>query len=104
MSDFSRPVPSRKNFSTFFFFSSRRRHTRYIGDWSSDCALPIFRFISRDDSSNPKMAAEHTRDLVENEKVLLMFGSFGTPGNLATRSYLNENKVPQLFVASGDEE
>src|SRR5437763_8070212 len=25
----------------FFFFSSRRRHTRYIGDWSSDCALPI---------------------------------------------------------------
>src|SRR5215210_2971204 len=23
-------------FSVFFFFSSRRRHTRYIGDWSSD--------------------------------------------------------------------
>src|SRR5437763_9799638 len=22
--------------STSFFFSSRRRHTRYIGDWSSD--------------------------------------------------------------------
>mgnify|MGYP007011969184 CR=1 FL=1 len=22
--------------SIFFFFSSRRRHTRYIGDWSSD--------------------------------------------------------------------
>src|SRR5437879_13409000 len=27
---------------SFFFFSSRRRHTRYIGDWSSECALPIF--------------------------------------------------------------
>src|SRR5207248_4944157 len=25
-----------------FFFSSRRRHTRSYGDWSSDCALPIF--------------------------------------------------------------
>jgi branched-chain amino acid transport system substrate-binding protein len=62
------------------------------------------RFISRDDSSNPRMAAEETRDLVEKEKVLLMFGSFGTPDNLATRSYLNESKVPQLFVASGDEE
>src|SRR5215210_6902047 len=24
-----------------FFFSSRRRHTRYIGDWSSDVCLPI---------------------------------------------------------------
>src|SRR5436189_1810051 len=28
-------------FFFFFFFSSRRRHTRYIGDWSSECALPI---------------------------------------------------------------
>ncbi|WP_347452256.1 hypothetical protein, partial [Escherichia coli] len=34
----------------------------------------------------------------------LMFGSFGTPSNLAVRKYLNERKVPQLFVASGDEE
>src|SRR5882757_8468234 len=62
------------------------------------------KFISRDDSSNPKMAAEHTSQLVEQENVLLMFGSFGTPGNLATRTYLNDKKVPQLFVASGDEE
>jgi ABC-type branched-subunit amino acid transport system substrate-binding protein len=31
-----------------------------------------------------------------------MFGSFGTPSNLATRNYLNESKTPQLFVASGD--
>jgi ABC-type branched-subunit amino acid transport system substrate-binding protein len=62
------------------------------------------KFVSRDDSSNPRMAAEHTRQLVEQENVLLMFGSFGTPSNLATRTYLNERKVPQLFVASGDEE
>lgn len=62
------------------------------------------KFISRDDSSNPRMAAEHTTQLVEQENVLLMFGSFGTPSNLATRTYLNEKKVPQLFVASGDEE
>src|SRR3712207_7264579 len=26
-----------------FFFSSRRRHTRYWRDWSSECALPIYR-------------------------------------------------------------
>src|SRR5437762_14131677 len=27
----------------FFFFSSRRRHTRYIGDWSSDvCSSDLF--------------------------------------------------------------
>src|SRR5437763_16106817 len=29
------------SFSLFFFFSSRRRHTRYIGDWIQTCALPI---------------------------------------------------------------
>jgi ABC-type branched-subunit amino acid transport system substrate-binding protein len=62
------------------------------------------KFISRDDSSNPKTALERTRHLVEQENVLVMFGSFGTPSNLATRKYLNEKKVPQLFVASGDEE
>src|SRR3954452_16944669 len=62
------------------------------------------RFISRDDSSNPKMAVEQTRQLIEQENVLLMFGAFGTPSNLATRKYLNEKKIPQLFVASGDEE
>ena len=61
------------------------------------------RFISYDDSSDPRTALEQTRKLVEQDKVLLMFGSFGTPGNFAVRPYLNENKIPQLFVASGDE-
>ncbi|WP_454626029.1 ABC transporter substrate-binding protein [Bradyrhizobium cenepequi] len=62
------------------------------------------KFISVDDSSNPRTALQQTRELVEKENVLLMFGSFGTPSNLATRAYLNDKKVPQLFVASGDEE
>jgi branched-chain amino acid transport system substrate-binding protein len=62
------------------------------------------RFITRDDNSDPATALELTRGLVEKDNVLLMFGSFGTPGNLATRWYLNERKIPQLFVASGDEE
>ena len=62
------------------------------------------RFISRDDSSNPRTAVEQTSELVEQERVHLMFGSFGTPSNLATRTYLNERNIPQLFVASGDEE
>ncbi len=62
------------------------------------------RFITRDDNSDPSTALELTRNLVEKDDVHIMFGSFGTPGNLATRWYLNEKKVPQLFVASGDEE
>lgn len=62
------------------------------------------RFITRDDNSDPARALELTRDLVEKDRVHLMFGSFGTPGNLATRRYLNEKEIPQLFVASGDDE
>ena len=62
------------------------------------------RFITRDDNSDPMAALDLTRNLVEKDEVHLMFGSFGSPGNLATRWYLNEKKVPQLFVASGDEE
>src|SRR5690606_40108659 len=29
----------------FFFFSSRRRHTRFSRDWSSDVSLPIYRLM-----------------------------------------------------------
>ena len=61
------------------------------------------RFISYDDKSDPSTALDLTRGLVEQDNVLLMFGSFGTPGNFAVRKYLNEKQVPQLFVASGDD-
>src|SRR3984893_13881361 len=61
------------------------------------------RFISYDDKSDPSAALDLTRGLVENDQVLLMFGSFGTPGNFAVRTYLNEGQIPQLFVATGDD-
>jgi branched-chain amino acid transport system substrate-binding protein len=61
-------------------------------------------FVSYDDSSDPAKALDITRGLVEKDNVLLMFGSFGTLSNLAVRKYLNDNKIPQLFVASGDEQ
>ncbi|SDS77593.1 ABC transporter substrate-binding protein [Bradyrhizobium canariense] len=62
------------------------------------------RFISYDDHSDPSAALDLTRGLVERDDVLLMFGSFGTPGNIAVRKFLDERQIPQLFVASGDEE
>jgi ABC-type branched-subunit amino acid transport system substrate-binding protein len=61
------------------------------------------RFISYDDKSNPVAALDLTRSLIEQDDILLMFGSFGTPGNFAVRKYLNESQIPQLFVASGDD-
>jgi len=61
------------------------------------------RFMSYDDLSDSANAMDLARILVEIDNVLLMFGSFGTPGNLAVRKYLNERQVPQLFFVSGDQ-
>ena len=44
---------------------------------------------------------EQARKLVESDEVLLIFQSLGTPTNNAIQKYLNEKKVPQLFVATG---
>lgn len=58
-------------------------------------------FISYDDGYSPPKAVEQTRKLVESDEVLLMFQPLGTPGNTAIQKYLNQKKVPQLFVATG---
>lgn len=62
------------------------------------------KFLSYDDSSDPEMASAQLRKLADDDKVLFMFGSFGLQGNLAIRTYLNDRKIPQLFIASGNEE
>ena len=58
-------------------------------------------FISVDDGFSPPKAVEMTRKLVEQDEVALMFGMLGTALNTATRPYLNQKKVPQLFIAAG---
>jgi branched-chain amino acid transport system substrate-binding protein len=58
-------------------------------------------FLSVDDGYSPPKTVEETRRLVDQEHVLLMLGSVGTPSQLAVRRYLNQQKVPQLFIASG---
>ncbi len=57
--------------------------------------------ISLDDGYSPPKTVEQTRRLVEEDGVLAIFGSLGTPGNTATYKYLNQHHVPQLFIASG---
>ncbi len=58
-------------------------------------------FITRDDSYSPPKTVEVIRRLVEEEQVLAMFSMLGTAPNTAVQEYLNDNKVPHLFVASG---
>jgi len=59
------------------------------------------RFISYDDGYNPAKTTEQARKLVESDEVLLIFNSLGTPTNTAIQKYMNNRKVPQLFIASG---
>ena len=58
-------------------------------------------FISRDDGYSPPKTVEQVRQLVEQENVLLLFSTLGTPTNTAIHQYANENKVPQLFISTG---
>ena len=58
------------------------------------------KFISADDAYSPPKTVEQTRRLVEQEEVLALIGSLGTPTNVAVRKYLNQKKVPQLLVLS----
>jgi branched-chain amino acid transport system substrate-binding protein len=57
--------------------------------------------ISLDDSYSPPRAVEQVRKLVEEEQVLALFQTLGTPPNSAIHKYVNARKVPHVFVASG---
>jgi ABC-type branched-subunit amino acid transport system substrate-binding protein len=62
------------------------------------------RFITYNDNSDPETAAKELRKQVDKDDILFMFGSFGLSSNRVIKTYLNEQKIPQLFIASGDEE
>jgi branched-chain amino acid transport system substrate-binding protein len=58
-------------------------------------------FITYDDGYSPPKTVEMVRKLVEQDQVAFVFQTLGTPSNTAIQKYLNQQKVPQLFVATG---
>jgi branched-chain amino acid transport system substrate-binding protein len=58
-------------------------------------------FISYDDGYTPPKTVEMIRKLVEQDTVFLVATPLGTPTNTAVWRYMNEHKVPQLFVGTG---
>ncbi len=58
-------------------------------------------FISYDDAYSPPKTVEQARRLVESDEVLLIFSAQGTPTNSAIQRYLNNKKIPHLFISSG---
>jgi branched-chain amino acid transport system substrate-binding protein len=58
-------------------------------------------FITLDDGYSPPKSVEVTRQLVEQDKVLCLFNTLGTPTNTAIHKYVNQKKIPHLFVSTG---
>jgi branched-chain amino acid transport system substrate-binding protein len=58
-------------------------------------------FITLDDGYSPPKTVEVVRQLVEQEKVLLLYQTLGTPTNTAIHKYVNQKKVPHLYISTG---
>ena len=59
------------------------------------------RFIVYDDGYQPPRTLEQTRRLVEQDRVAFLFNQLGTPTNNAVHRYVNQRRVPHLFLATG---
>src|SRR5881394_4477385 len=57
-------------------------------------------WVSYDDGYSPPKTVEMARKLVEQDQVLFLYQTLGTPSNTAIQKYMNMKKVPQLHVAT----
>lgn len=58
-------------------------------------------YLYEDDAYNPTQTTTVVRKLVLQDHVFAIFNGLGTPTHTAVVDYLNTEKVPDLFVASG---
>jgi branched-chain amino acid transport system substrate-binding protein len=58
-------------------------------------------FISLDDAYSPPKTVEQIRRLIESDEVLFLVNPIGTAPNSAVVKYINQKRVPHLFVGSG---
>jgi branched-chain amino acid transport system substrate-binding protein len=58
-------------------------------------------YITYDDGYSPPKTVEMVRKLIEQDQVALLFQTLGTPTNSSIHKYMNQQKVPHLFVATG---
>lgn len=73
---------------------------KYVNDHGGVFGRKIeYRYL--DDGYDPAQTVQQTRRLVEQDKVFAIFNQVGTEHTLATRPYLNQLGVPQLFAGSG---
>ena len=83
---------------------SRRPRRRTSTTSTTTAASTGARSTSRSSTTayDPSKTVPLAQQLVEQDKVFAVFGSLGTAPTLATWSYLNSRKVPQVLLATGD--
>jgi branched-chain amino acid transport system substrate-binding protein len=74
----------------------------YINDTKGGVNGRKINFLIKDDAYSPAQTVPLIQQLVESDKVFATVGNLGTAPGLATWDYLNDKKVPQLFVSTGD--
>jgi branched-chain amino acid transport system substrate-binding protein len=82
--------------------AAEKAYFDYLNDTKGGVGGRKINFDILDDSYDPSKAVPLYQQMVEKDKVFAIFGALGTPSGLATWGYANSNRVPQLFVASGD--
>ena len=61
----------------------------------------MIKYITYDDAYSPAKTVEQARKLVESDEIDVLFAPLGAPTNAAIMKYMNQKKVPHLFIASG---
>jgi branched-chain amino acid transport system substrate-binding protein len=92
---FSGPASAYKNIAT-----GAKAYFSFVNDRGGVDGRKI-EFVTLDDAYEPARAVQNARRLIEEEEVFALFNTLGTPNNLAIWDYTNDEKVPQLFVATG---
>jgi len=80
--------------------SAQQAYFDYVNSQGGVCGRSIVLKVE-DDFYDPARALDVTKRLVEQDKVLAIVGGLGTAPHSAVYEYLNEKRVPDLFVSSG---
>ncbi len=80
--------------------SAQRAYFDYVNSQGGVCGRKIVLRVE-DDIYDPARTLDVTKKLVEQDKVLAIVGGLGTAPHSAVYEYLNQNRVPDLFVSSG---
>jgi branched-chain amino acid transport system substrate-binding protein len=80
----------------FSYINARRARDGRRGVYGRQIVLKVY-----DDQYQEAQTVQQTRRAVEQDRVFAMLGGLGTENQQAVRAYLNQRKVPQLYVSTG---